>query len=179
MYVKVTGGTATQYSTWQLRKDNPQTSFPLTIPDMVLAEFDVFPFTTTTLPNITPSTQKVVESEMSLIDGQWTQTWAVVTLSAEEQAAYFEQLKSSIVSEVQSRLDTFANSRNYDGILSACTYAGSTIPTFQSEGEYCVLARDTTWAALYQIMADVQSGARPAPANYAEIESELPALVWP
>lgn len=80
---------------------------------------------------------------------------------------------------VQQRLDVFAQTRNYDGILSAATYATSTVPKFASEGQYAVVARDATWAALYAMMGAVQDGQRAMPTSYAEVEAELPALEWP
>ena len=40
-------------------------------------------------------------------------------------------------------------------------------------------ARDATWAALYAILAQVETGERPLPAGYAELEAELPILAWP
>lgn len=85
---------------------------------------------------------------------------------------------SRIVEAVQLRLDTFARTRNYDGILSASTYAASTVPKFASEGQYCVGVRDTTWNACYAILADVQAETRPMP-TLAQIMSELPVLEWP
>jgi hypothetical protein len=88
-------------------------------------------------------------------------------------------LQASIVQQTQARLDTFAQTRNYAGIMSACTYVASTVPKFATEGSYCVAARDETWATLYQILADVQAGTRPVPTSYAEIEPELPVLAWP
>lgn len=80
---------------------------------------------------------------------------------------------------VQKRLDDFAKTRNYDGILSAATYAASTVPKFASEGQYAVNLRDSSWASLYSMMADVQAGTRAMPASYAEVESVLPPLEWP
>lgn len=90
-----------------------------------------------------------------------------------------EMVMNECVDGTQSRLDAFAQTRNYDGILSACTYATSTVPKFQAEGQYCVEARDATWAKLYQIMAEVQAGTRPMPSGYADIEGDLPVLQWP
>ena len=90
-----------------------------------------------------------------------------------------QAIQSEIVQAVQLRLDTFAQTRNYDSILSACTYATSVIEKFSSEGQYAVNARDMTWAELYTILGEVQGGLRPMPTGYAQIESELPALVWP
>ena len=90
-----------------------------------------------------------------------------------------DQLLAQIVQATQARLDAFAQQRNYDGILSACSYATSTVPKFQAEGQCCVQARDATWAALYAILAQVEAGDRPLPQGYAELEAELPVLAWP
>jgi hypothetical protein len=99
-----------------------------------------------------------------LVDGEWV----IPQPPVQEQ----------IVAATQQRLDDFAKTRNYDGILSACTYATSTVPNFKTEGQYCVEARDQTWAKLYEIMDEVQSGVRPPPTGYDDIEPELPVLEW-
>ena len=90
-----------------------------------------------------------------------------------------KRLISRITFETQQRLDAFAQTRNYDGIMSACTYATSAIPKFAEEGQYCVTARDTTWATLYTIMAEVEAQTRPMPSGYSDIEPLLPVLAWP
>jgi hypothetical protein len=79
---------------------------------------------------------------------------------------------------IQRRLDVFAKTRGYDGIMSAATYATSTAPKFQAEGQYAVLARDLTWAKAYAILDDVLSGLRPMP-TMEEVFAELPVLAWP
>ena len=79
----------------------------------------------------------------------------------------------------EARLDAFAKTRNYDGILSASTYATSTVLKFAAEGQYAVDARDQTWSALYALMAEVLAGTRPMPESFAEVEPLLPNLVWP
>lgn len=86
---------------------------------------------------------------------------------------------SELTRQIQKRLDDFAKTRNYDGILSACTYATSTVTKFQAEGQYCVQARDATWAAGYALMAEVLGGQRPVPSSIADIEADLPELEWP
>ncbi|MDP1655725.1 MAG: hypothetical protein Q8L96_06480 [Hylemonella sp.] len=89
------------------------------------------------------------------------------------------QIEAAFTAAIQQRLDDFARTRNYDSILSACTYATSTVAKFKTEGQACVNLRDATWAAAYQILADVQAGDRPMPASIADIEADLPALEWP
>lgn len=94
-----------------------------------------------------------------------------------------EEIKSKLIAEIteatQKRLDDFAKTRNYDGILSACTYATSSVPKFVLEGQYCVDVRDQTWATLYTIMSEVESGVRGMPSGFADIEPDLPVLTWP
>jgi hypothetical protein len=89
------------------------------------------------------------------------------------------EIQAEIEAAVQKRLDDFAATRYYNGILSACTYATSAVPRFKTEGQYCVEARDATWAKCYEILTAVQAGTRPMPSGYADIEGELPVLAWP
>jgi len=93
-----------------------------------------------------------------------------------ELAAEFQR---SVVCSVQNRLDSFAATKNYDGILSACSYTTSAVPKFAAEALYCSSVRDATWAALYQGLAEVEVGTRPMPSTYAEVELLLPPLEWP
>lgn len=93
-----------------------------------------------------------------------------------------ETLKYPTIGEytaaVQMHLDTKARERNYDGILSACTYATSSIPKFAAEGQACATWRDAVWASCYQIMAEVEAGQRQPP-TIPELLDTLPTLIWP
>lgn len=89
-----------------------------------------------------------------------------------------EKVISDFTQSVQQHLDTFARTRNYDGILSAATYATSQVPKFKAEGQYAVEARDATWAKCYEILAAVEAGSRPMP-TLDELLAELPVLTWP
>lgn len=88
------------------------------------------------------------------------------------------QIKRRFTSRIQSRLDNWAQDHGYDGILSAATYAASSVPKFAAEGQAAVAARDATWAMAAAITADVESGKRPVPTT-EELDAELPPLVWP
>ncbi len=88
-------------------------------------------------------------------------------------------LQERVVAATQQRLDDFARTRNYDGILSACTYATSAVPKFQAEGQYAVQVRAATWAALHALLDEVQAGTRQVPASFADVEPMLPPLEWP
>lgn len=127
-------------------------------------------------------THKLVESKPYLQDG-WVYTVKLEPLSADELAAIKQvkmaKLTSMLSIGAQHRLDSFAATRGYDNILSACTYVSSTNPTFAAEGKCCVDARDATWAAIYALLADVESGNMLAPSRFDEIEDDLPVLEWP
>jgi hypothetical protein len=112
-------------------------------------------------------------------DGSLTITERTPEDIAAQQANKVAYLKQQIINAVQQRLDTFAQSRGYDNILSACTYVTSSVPKFAAEGAYAVSRRDATWAALYGVMADVEGGSTPMPTSFADIETLLPELIWP
>ncbi len=143
---------------------------------------------------------EIVESgQPILVDGQYIQTWNVVSKfveytldnivhTVEQQnisAIQAENLRiqnaliDSLVQQVQDRLDHFAQTRNYDTILSASTYATDTNPKFSVEGQFCVTLRSATWAKMYEILGQVLAGARPLPTTITDFETELPALTWP
>lgn len=91
--------------------------------------------------------------------------------------AAYQQLDSM----VEQRLDNFAKEKKYANIVSACSYATSSNPTFAAEAAYCVKMRDETYAKCYELINDilpkVQAGERPIP-EWGEIEAQLPVLSW-
>jgi hypothetical protein len=89
-----------------------------------------------------------------------------------------QEQQAAFTAAIQKRLDDFAQTRGYDGIMSAATYATSAMPNFRAEGQYAVEARDVTWATGYAIMNTVLAGERPMP-TLDEVFAELPVLAWP
>jgi hypothetical protein len=163
----------------EIRSAFPSTSFPSAMSEEDIESVGVMPVTLTAQPEFDRRTEKVVEVTPVEVAGAWTQQWSVVPLNDAEQAAMAAQIQSEIMTATQQRLDTFAKTRLYDGVLSLCTYASSPNAKFQAEGQYGVEARDTTWTKLLEILAEVEAGTRPMPTGYADIEPELPPLAWP
>jgi len=97
MHIKLTNSIPEKYSIGQLRHDNPQVSFPKSIPDSTLAEYDVYPLKVTVRPTFDPMVQRVVEGVPALQSNVWVQVWNVVSLTTEEvaqrQAEYIEQMR--------------------------------------------------------------------------------------
>lgn len=104
MYLQVSGDIIRYpYSERDLRQDNPQTSFPRNPSDALLAEWNVYPVTSTLQP-ATDHTQNVAEVMPTLLDGAWTQTWAVTDATPEEIAERTEAQASAIRAERNDRL---------------------------------------------------------------------------
>ena len=92
-----------------------------------------------------------------------------------------EELQAKLIADftnlVQNYLDTKVKERNYDNILSLCTYATSTNPAFAKEGQAGVVWRDSVWAKCYAILAEVKAGTRATPTE-EELLAELPLFTW-
>lgn len=180
-----------------IRAAMPNTSFPFPFPcpdDYAV----VFPAPQPAYNTVTEYAKEIAPVLTS--KGTWEQQWEVAprfteytdengvvhtvaeqeaAATAADQIAKNASVKASIIQQTQARLDVFAMTRNYDNILSACSYSTSPTLKFSTEGQYCVAQRDATWAKLLEIMDEVTAGTRPVPSGYAEIEPELPPLVWP
>jgi hypothetical protein len=159
-------------------------SFPLDLSlmsDEDLLSFSIVRVLTSAKPSVT-DTQIVTEGTPQLKNGVWTQQWLVSDIPASVLQQRVEsaraRLKEQMLEAIQQRLDAFAKQRGYDNILSACTYATSTVTKFKAEGQRCVDLRDQTWAAAYAFMQDVQDGKRAVPTTEEEVVSSLPALTW-
>jgi hypothetical protein len=84
-YALIKNGAVAQYpySFGQLRKDNPQVSFPRNPDDAKLAEFGVVAVAPTAKP-AGDLAKNIVETTPVLTGGVWTQAWSVVEASADE-----------------------------------------------------------------------------------------------
>ena len=177
MLIKVVDGVPNDYSIARLRADNPNVSFPKTISETVLAEYDVYKVVEQVEPEIDPTTHKVVVKGIENIDGVWTQTVEVVPLTEEEIQIAFDariQFFKNIVSEY---LDQAVIEKGYDNIVSACSYAG--YPNeYQLEAQAAIEFRASVWSMCYTILDDVKNKVRTEPTE-EELLNELPTIVWP
>jgi len=84
MFVKVTNGQPSKfpYTLGELRRDNPNVSFPKTIPDATLEQYGVFNVKDTDAPKVDSKVKRLIKG-VSLVDGIWTVTWAEQNLSEE------------------------------------------------------------------------------------------------
>lgn len=119
----------------------------------------------------------VSENTIALVNGEIVPVARTVNaqLAAELQLA---ATRSAIVQAVQGHMDAVAGTRGYDSIMSACTYATSSVAQFAAEGQAAVYWRDSVWSYCYGVLGAVQAGTRAVP-TIPDLLAELPAMSWP
>lgn len=85
MYLKLNNGVIEKYpyTIGELRRDNPQVSFPSSIPDSTLVEYGVFPVEVTESPTVGLD-KNFAEGQPTNFGGVWKQTWIVSDTSYEQ-----------------------------------------------------------------------------------------------
>ena len=87
MFVKVTNGQIDQYpyTVGDLRRDNPNTSFPKNVPEATMVSYGMFPVGYEAAPEYDPMTHRLQHSsEPVLKDGKWVLVKTVVALTPEQ-----------------------------------------------------------------------------------------------
>lgn len=108
-------------------------------------------------------------------------TREIVTFTAEEitqiELENVARQMASLTAVLQQHLDSTAQERNYDSILSLCSYATSSDPVFSAEGQAGVDFRDAVWNYGKSILATYEStGVAP---SEEEVVAGLPTITWP
>jgi hypothetical protein len=79
------------YTIGNLRRDNPNTSFPKRPSDEMLEDWNMYVVARVDRPDVDPITQNISEQTPVLVNGQWTQVWTVTDATPEEIAERKEQ----------------------------------------------------------------------------------------
>lgn len=168
-----------EFPIWDLRAYLPDISLPedLTNDSRLPAGFVyVAP---ADVPLYDPTMHKINNGTAVFKSGGWTVEYQILDLTSEEIQLAALMMQRMVIDGAQKYLDTFARTKAYDGILSACTYATSSVPKFKAEGQYCVDARDQVWSALNDLLEEVKAGTKPIPKSFADVVGMLPTLTWP
>jgi hypothetical protein len=81
MHIKLTNGTSETYTIGQLRRDNPQISFPKNIPNELLANYGVYPVKVLPMPDYDEKTHYLKQSDYYQVEGNWQVHYYPVELS--------------------------------------------------------------------------------------------------
>lgn len=90
MFVKTTNGSVDQYpyTVGDLRRDNPNISFPQTVREATMAEYGMYPVGYEAAPAYNPRTHRLEHSSLpSLVNGQWKLTKTAVAFTDSQIAA--------------------------------------------------------------------------------------------
>ena len=91
------------YSIGDLRRDNPNTSYPRNPSDATLADWNLFPVTDKPTPTYNPATQNCNQINPTLVAGKWEMAWAV-TPATPEQIAERTSAKATEVRQQRNQL---------------------------------------------------------------------------
>jgi hypothetical protein len=166
------------YSVRQLRKDNPQVSFPADMGPDLLAEYGVFSVTPSDQPDYDTTTQNLTEGTPELISGVWTQTWAVTDANADAIAARQAERIENYRRAVQAHVDATAQSKGYETGFALAGYTSSGVPAWKAEAETFVAWRDAVWLYVFELMAQVQAGDAEPPVSTSALIGWLPQIEW-
>lgn len=106
MFVKITNGQVTKYpyTVGDLRRDNPNTSFPKTVPAATMAAYGMYPVSYEAAPDYDPLTHRLQHSTTpSLVGSEWKLTKTVVALTS-DQIADATAAKASEMRKVRDAL---------------------------------------------------------------------------
>ena len=92
------------YSIGDLRRDNPNTSFPANPTEQTLAEWNVFPVIYKPRPDYNSATQNCDQVDPTLIDDQWEMTWAVTPATSEQIAERLNAKEAEVRQQRNQRL---------------------------------------------------------------------------
>lgn len=145
--------------------------------DASLATYGYYPFTPSVKPTINPATTRLLQT-LKLVGSKVTETWAVVTLTPDEQMAYLRSQKAILKQLLDQHMDAQVAPRDFDSISSAITWFDSPVPQWAADGVAAKSFRQQCYEVAYKIESDVLAGLRavPTPAQFA---AEMPVLWVP
>lgn len=134
MFVKITNGQVEKFpfTIGDLRKSNPNVSFPRNIPTETLAQFGVYPVTIAPAPEFNSRTHRLVTQQPTLVNGAWTVTKSVV----EKDQAQIDNENAQKAADVRAQRDRLLTASDWTQVADA--------PVDK-----------TTWATYRQALRDV------------------------
>jgi len=152
MYLKVSGSTITYpYSVYDLKAENPNTSFPTTIPDSLLEEFGVYKVESKDSGYDNDDTKDVLEITPILSGSVYVQTYQITDADSET----IEKRKEIKWAEVRTTRNTLLSESDWTQFQDS-PITGSTL---------------TEWQTYRQSLRDVTTQSDPYNINWPTIPS--------
>ena len=99
MYIKLQNNEIKPYSLFQLRKDNPNTSFPKTIPSEILESYGVYKCKLDSRPEYNFLTEIIQSSGIFYENNEYIQKWQVSQLDQTTAEANIRNKRDSLIEE--------------------------------------------------------------------------------
>jgi len=99
MHLKLTNGTPATYTLGQLRRDNPQTSFPKLIPDELLASYDVYPYTRPKPDEYDNLAWRLIDDEFVNVNGAWILPYKLEALPLDQAERNIRSRRDDLLQE--------------------------------------------------------------------------------
>ena len=117
MHLKLTNGNPAKYTLGQLRRDNPNTSFPKQIPDELLASYGVHAYTRPSAPEYDSLSSRVIDGnfEQDAV-GNWSLPYVVEQQPLEQAWRNIRSRRDSLLQET-------------DWVVIKSSERGQSIPT--------------------------------------------------
>jgi hypothetical protein len=141
------------YSIGDLKRDNPNTSFPRNPSEETLAAYNVFPVVEQPTPDYNPATQDLNQLDPTFVGGQWLQTWQITDASGEQ-----------ISARIRANADYLAF---WDALMVSTVYASIREQSFVS------LPMNTLATEFIALIGDAKAGR----ANEAAIQASMAAIL--
>ena len=152
MYLKVSGSTITYpYSVYDLKAENPNTSFPTTIPDSLLEEFGVYKVESKDSGYDNDDTKDVLEITPILSGSVYVQTYQITDADSET----IEKRKEIKWAEVRTKRNTLLSESDWTQFQDS-PITGSSL---------------TNWQTYRQSLRDVTTQSDPYNINWPTIPS--------
>ena len=136
MFVKITNGQAqANYTIGDLRRDNPNVSFPRNISDETLASFNVFRVTEVPASDYDSRTHRLVTQAPALVNGVWT----VSRIAVAKDQAQIDNETAQITANVRAKRDK---------LLAECDWIA--VKAFETNGNVPAL-----WQLYRQALRDI------------------------
>lgn len=103
MFVKLTNGNPVKYTMGELRRDNPNTSFPKHISDETLAIYDVYRVAEVAAPKVDNKAYRLTQ-DVENVDGVWTQTWKAMKLPEDQATTNMRAHRDNLLADSDWRV---------------------------------------------------------------------------
>lgn len=171
MHIKLTNGIPEIYSIGQLRRDNPNISFPKIISDDTLSRFNVYTYVVADRPSYDKATQRIEHSSFDNSSGSWVLTWVTVAKTPAELEEYTATMVSKVKAEARRRILTILpewKQRNLTARAAELSIKGVTNWTSEEQLEYDNGQELWNEIKVLREKSNILEALSPIPENYSD-----------